>query len=120
MVQQGRVLIWVIGSAPVASFIALSTWPLDPTFKSLVKRRFGYFVKANLPFASSFQVKFILRQLADSWLRWGGPSLFQLALSLSLGFFFGLYWVAAYWFVVFSGHNESMLCGDCIGCFKLP
>ena len=31
----------------------------------------------------------------------------------------GLHWVAAYWFVVFSGHNEPMLCGESVGCFRL-
>ncbi|NOH54018.1 hypothetical protein F0266_13835 [Vibrio coralliilyticus] len=33
---------------------------------------------ANLPFAFGSQVKFVLRQLAETWLQWGGPSLFQL------------------------------------------
>lgn len=95
MVQQSLVLIWLVGSAFAASFMGILTFPLGSKFQPLVKGRFGYFTKANLPFASISKVKLVQRQLADSWLQWGGPSLFQLAVSLLLGFFFRLLGVAA-------------------------
>ncbi|WP_281628865.1 hypothetical protein [Vibrio sp. St2] len=120
MVQQDIVFIWLGGSAFAVSFIVILTCLLGSKFLSLVKSRFVSFAKANLPFSSGSQVKLVQRQLADTWLQWGGPSLFQLAVSLLLGFFFRLYWVAAYWFVVLGGHNEPMLCSDCIGCLRLP
>ena len=91
MVQQDLVLIWLGGSAFAVSFIAILICPLGSKFLSLVKSRFGYVAKANLPFESGSQVGLVLRQLAGTWLQWGGPSLFQLAVSLLLGFFFRLW-----------------------------
>ena len=95
MVQQDIVFIWLGGSAFAVSFIVIFTCLLGSKFLSLVKSRFVSFAKANLPFSSGSQVKLVQRQLADTWLQWGGPSLFQLAVSLLLGFFFRLFWVAA-------------------------
>ncbi|ERB62738.1 hypothetical protein N779_24630 [Vibrio coralliilyticus OCN008] len=68
MVQQDLVLIWLVGSAFVASFMAILTCPLGSKFLSLVKSRFGCLFKADLPFAFGSQVKFVLRQLAEPWL----------------------------------------------------
>ncbi|KFI10869.1 hypothetical protein F0223_16720 [Vibrio coralliilyticus] len=95
MVQQGLVLIWLVGSTFAVSFMAMLTCPLGSKFLSLVKSRFECSMNANLPFASIYQVKLVQRQLAESWLQWGGPFLYQLAVSLLLGFFFGLHVVAA-------------------------
>ena len=65
MVQQDRVLIWLVGSAFAASFMAILTCRLSSKFLSLVKSRFGYVAKANLPFAFASQLNFVLRQLAE-------------------------------------------------------
>ncbi|USD33673.1 MULTISPECIES: hypothetical protein [Vibrio] len=70
-------------------------FPLGSKPLPLMKSRFEFLKTANLPFASIYQVKLVQRQLAESWLQWGGPSLYQLAVSLLLGFFFGLHVVAA-------------------------
>ncbi|MCG9685182.1 hypothetical protein L1D31_21920 [Vibrio sp. Isolate23] len=95
MVQQDIVFIWLVGSALAASLMAILTCRLGSKSLSLVKSRFEFSMTANLPFASGSQVKLVQRQLAGTWLQWGGPSLFQLAVSLLLGFFLGLHLVAA-------------------------
>ncbi|KFI09520.1 hypothetical protein TW78_00935 [Vibrio coralliilyticus] len=56
MVQQGLVLIWLVGSAFAASLMAILTCRLGSKSLSLVKSRFGYLVLANLPFAFGSQV----------------------------------------------------------------
>ncbi|KJY79300.1 hypothetical protein TW78_00945 [Vibrio coralliilyticus] len=56
MVQQDIVLIWLVGSAFAASYMAILTCPLGSEFLSLVKSRFGYVAKANLLFAYGSQV----------------------------------------------------------------
>ncbi|KFI10849.1 hypothetical protein F0223_16850 [Vibrio coralliilyticus] len=76
MVQQDLVLILFVGSAFAASFMAILMCRLGSISLSLVKSRFEFFMTANLPFTSGSQVKFVLRQLAGTWLQWGGPSWF--------------------------------------------
>ena len=65
MVQQDLVLIWLVGSAFVTSFMVILKSLLGSKPLSLMKSRFGYFAKANLPFAFGSQVNFVLRQLAE-------------------------------------------------------
>ena len=67
MVQQGLVLIWLVGSAFAASLMAILTCRLGSKSLSLVKSRFEFLMTANLPFAFGSQVK-ALRQLAVAWL----------------------------------------------------
>ncbi|ANW23174.1 hypothetical protein BA953_02575 [Vibrio coralliilyticus] len=76
MVQQGLVLIWLVGSALTASLMAILTCRLDSKSLSLVKSRFEFSMTANLPFEFGSQVGWVLRQLAEPRLQWGGPSLF--------------------------------------------
>ncbi|KFI09458.1 hypothetical protein IX95_24190 [Vibrio sp. B183] len=59
MVQQDLVLIWLVGSTFAASFLGALVSSLDSKFLSLVKSRFGYAAKANLPFTSISQVKLV-------------------------------------------------------------
>ncbi len=120
MAQQGLVLIWLVGSTYAVSYMTMLTCPLSSKYLSLVKSRFGYFAMANLPFASISQVKLVQRQLAESCLQWGGPSLYQWAISLLLGIFFGLHLVAACRFVWFCGYKGRQRYGECVGCLRLP
>ncbi|MGY3687401.1 hypothetical protein ACXAAV_12065 [Vibrio coralliilyticus] len=76
MVQQDLVLIWLVGSAFVTSFMVILKSLLGSKPLSLMKSRFEFLKMANLPFASGSQVKLVQRQLAGTWLQWGGPSLF--------------------------------------------
>ncbi len=76
MVQQDIVFIWLIGPAFAASLMVILKSPLGSKSLSLMKCRFEFLKTANLPFASGSQVGSVLRQLVETWLQRGGPSLF--------------------------------------------